>query len=133
MSFPPAPGGGPPGRRSWSRRRKRLLLGLAVAALLTGAGALTLPDELGVTSGFIAALCALLLVAATVVFLAIPGPGTFGALLRTVPLAGSVLVVAILLALSNAGESLRLLWILAAVAAAGWTAFAVWDNRRSGG
>jgi len=107
-------------------------VGLAVAAVLTGAGALTLPDELGVTSGFVAALSAFLLVAATVVFLAIPGPDTFGALLRTVPLAGSVFVVATLLALSNAGQSLRWMWILAAVAAAGWTAFAVWDTRRSG-
>jgi hypothetical protein len=123
----------PPGQHSWSGRRKRLLVGLGVATLLTGAGGLTLPDELGVTSGLVAALCAFLLVAATVVFIAIPGPDTFGALLRTAPLAGSVLVVAVLLALSNAGESLRWLWILTAVVAAGWTAFAVWENHRSGG
>jgi hypothetical protein len=133
VSFPPSPGGPPDGRPPWSRRRKRLLLWLAAGTVVTGAGALTLPDELGVTSGFVAALCALLLVAATVVFIAVPGPDTLGTLLRTVPLAGSVLVVAVLLALSNAGQSLRWLWILAAVAAAGWTAFAVWDTHRSGG
>ncbi|WP_448626448.1 hypothetical protein [Geodermatophilus sp. URMC 64] len=132
MAWPPGPGGEPSPRR-WSRRRIRLLLWLGAGAVLTAVGALTLPDELGVTSGFVAALCALLLVAATVVFIAIPGPDTFAALLRMPPLAGSVLVVAVLLALSNAGESLRWLWILAAAAAAGWTAFAVWENRRSGG
>jgi hypothetical protein len=131
VAWPPAPGP-EPDRRHWSRRRTQLLLGLAAGAVLTGVGALTLPDELGVTSGLVAALCALLLVAATIVFIAIPGPDTFAALLRMPPLAGSVLVVAILLALSNAGESLRWLWILAAVAAAAWTAFAVWENRRSG-
>jgi hypothetical protein len=117
----------------WSRRRKRLLLWLGAATVLTGAGALVLPSEFGVTSGFLAALGAFLLVVATVVFVAIPGPDTLRTLLRTVPLAGSVLVVTVLLALSNAGRSLRWVWILAAVAAAGWTAFAVWDNRRSGG
>jgi hypothetical protein len=132
VAWPPAPGP-EPDRRHWSRRRTQLLLGLAAGAVLTGVGALTLPDELGVTSGLVAALCALLLVAATIVFIAIPGPDTFAALLRMPPLAGSVLVVAILLALSNAGESLRWLWILAAVAAAAWTAYAVWENRRSGG
>lgn len=130
---PSAWGPPPAGRGRWSRRRRRLLLWLAVGAVLTGAGALTLPAELGVTSAFVAALCAFLLVAATVVFVAIPGPDTLGQLLRTAPLAGSVTVVAVLLALSNAGESLRWLWILAAVAAAGWTAFAVVENRRSGG
>jgi hypothetical protein len=117
----------------WSRRRKRLLLWLGAATVLTGAGALVLPGEFGVTSGFLAALGAFLLVVATVVFVAVPGPDTLRTLLRTVPLAGSVLVVTVLLALSNAGRSLRWVWILAAVAAAGWTAFAVWDNRRSGG
>ncbi|MGY1601372.1 hypothetical protein [Geodermatophilus sp. SYSU D00815] len=132
MSSPPW-GPPPPGRAPWSRRRRRLLLWLAAGAALTGVGAFTLPDELGVGSGLAAAVCGLLLVAATVVFVAIPGPGTAGQLLRTAPLAGAVTVVAVLLALSNAGESLRWLWILAAVAAAGWTAFAVWENRRSGG
>ena len=45
-----------------------------------------------------------------------------------------VLIVlgSILLALSDAGESLRWLWILAAAAAAGWAGFAVWASRRSG-
>ncbi|MGY1618966.1 hypothetical protein ACI797_19675 [Geodermatophilus sp. SYSU D00691] len=131
MSSPPW-GPPPPGRAPWSRRRKLLLLWLAVGAVLTGVGAFTLPDEFGVGSGLAAAVCGLLLVAATVVFVTIPPPDTFGQLLRTAPLAGSVTVVAVLLALSNAGESLRWLWILAAVAAAGWTAFAVWENRRSG-
>jgi hypothetical protein len=102
---------------------------LGAGAALTGVGAFTLPGELGVTAGFVAAVCALLLVAATVVFVAIPGPGTLGRLLRMPPLAGAVLVVAVLLALSDAGESLRWLWLLAAVVAAGWAAFAVWQNR----
>ena len=123
----------PPPRRRWSGRRTRLLVSLAVAGVLTGIGALTLPDELGVTSAYVAALCGLLLVAAAAVFVAIPGPDTFGQLLRMPPLAGSVTVVAVLLALSNTGESLRWVWILAAVAAGGWTAFAVWEVRRSGG
>jgi hypothetical protein len=129
---PPAWGPPPADHHRWSGRRKRLLLGLGLAVVLTGVGAFTLPDEFGVTSGFAAAVCGLLLVAATVVFIAIPGPDTLGRLLRMPPLAGAVLVVAVLLALSNAGESLRWLWILAAVAAAGWAAFAVWESRRSG-
>jgi hypothetical protein len=129
----PVPGAGPPdGRPAWSRRRKRLLLGLGAGTVLAAVGAWLLPAQYGITSAFVAALCALLLVVATVVFLAVPGPGTFGALLRTSPLAGAVLVVAVLLALSTAGQSLRWLWILSAVAAAGWTAFALWESRRSG-
>jgi drug/metabolite transporter (DMT)-like permease len=125
--------GGPTAERPpWSRRRRRLLRWLAAGAVLAGVGVLVLPGEYGVTSGFVAALCAFLLVVAVIVFVAIPGPDTFGALLRTAPLAGSVLVVAVLLVLSTAGESLRWLWVLAAVLAAGWTAFAVWENRRSG-
>jgi len=95
-------------------------------------GALALPDQYGVTSAFLAALCGFLLVAATVVFVAVPGPDTLGTLLRTVPLAGAVLVVAVLLVLST-DDTVRRLWLLAAVAAAGWTAFAVWEGRRSGG
>jgi hypothetical protein len=130
---PPAWGPPPPDRRSWSGRRKRLLVGLGAGAVLTAIGAFTLPDELGVLSGFAAALCGLLLVAATVVFVVIPGPDTLGRLLRMPPLAGAVTVVAVLLALSNAGESLRWLWILVALAAAAWAAFAVWESRRSGG
>jgi hypothetical protein len=132
MTSPPG-GPPPPDRAPWSRRRTMLLLWLAAGAVLTGVGAFALPDEAGVASGLVAAVCGLLLVAATVVFVAIPGPDTFGQLLRTAPLAGAVTVVAVLLALSNAGESLRWLWLLTAVAAAGWTAFAVWENRRSGG
>jgi hypothetical protein len=130
---PPAWGPPPPDRRGWSGRRKRLLLGLGVAAVLTGAGTFALPDELGVLSGYLAAVSGLLLVAATVVFIAIPGPDTFGRMLRMPPLAGAVTVVAVLLALSNAGESLRWLWILAALAAGAWAVFAVWESRRSGG
>jgi hypothetical protein len=49
------------------------------------------------------------------------------------PLGGSVLVVAVLLALSDTGQSLRWLWVLAAVLAACWTAFAVRENRREDG
>jgi hypothetical protein len=120
-------------RPPWSRRRRRLLLWLAGGAVVTGAGALLLPAEYGVTSGFVAALCAFLLVVAVVVFVAVPGPDTLHSLLRMPPLAGAVLVVAVLLLLSSAGESLRWLWVIIALAAAGWTAFAVWENRRSGG
>ena len=123
----------PPGRSPWSRRRRRLLLGLAVGAVVTGIGGMVLPNEIGVSSFFLAALCAFLLVAATIVFVAIPGPDTLGTLLRTVPLAGSVLVVAVLLVLSDAGEQLRWVWVLAAVGAAAWTASAIWLTRREGG
>jgi hypothetical protein len=130
---PPTWGPPPAGRRPWSGRRKRLLIGLGVAAVLTGVGAFLLPDEFGVLSGLVAAVCGLLLVAATVVFIAIPGPDTFGRMLRMPPLAGAVTVVAVLLALSNAGESLRWLWILIALAAGAWAVFAVWESRRSGG
>jgi hypothetical protein len=61
----------------------------------------------------------------------IPGPDTLRTLLQTVPLAGAVLVVAVLLLLSTDAE-LRWLWSLIAVAAAGWTATAVWQARRPG-
>jgi hypothetical protein len=117
----------------WSRRRKRLLGWLAGGAVVTGIGGLVLPAQYGVSSAFIAALCAFLAVAATVVFVAVPGPDTLASLVRTAPLAGAVLVVAILLALSSAGRPLRWLWLLAAAAAAAWTAFALWAGRRSGG
>ena len=121
-------------RPPWSARRRRLLLWLAVGAVLGGLGAVGLPGELGVTAAFLGALCAFLLVVALVVFLTVPGPDTLGTLLRTAPLAGAVLVVAVLLVLSNpTGSSLRWLWVAAAVAAAAWTAFAVWETRRSGG
>ncbi|WP_448617070.1 hypothetical protein [Geodermatophilus sp. URMC 65] len=120
-------------RPPWSARRRRLLLWLAVGAVLGGLGAVGLPNEFGVTAGFLAALCAFLLVAALVVFITVPGPDTLGTLLRTSPLAGAVLVVAVLLVMANPAGSLRWLWVVAAVAAAGWTAFAVWETRRSGG
>ena len=120
-------------RPPWSARRRRLLLWLAAAAVLTGLGAVGLPGEFGVTAAFLAALCAFLFVVALVVFITVPGPDTLGTLLRTSPLAGAVLVVAVLLVLANPAGSLRWLWVVAAVAAAAWTAFAVWDTRRSGG
>jgi hypothetical protein len=120
-------------RPPWSRRRKRLLLGLAIAAVLLGAVGLVIRNPMGVTAAFLAALCGFLLVVAVVVFVAIPGPDTLGTLLRTVPLAGAVLVVCVLLVFSNPVGSLRWLWTIAAVAAAAWTAYAVWATRRSGG
>jgi hypothetical protein len=120
-------------RPPWSARRRKLLLGLAVGAVLGGLGVVGLPGEFGVTAGFLGALCAFLLVVALVVFVTVPGPDTLGTLLRTSPLAGAALVVAVLLVLSNPAGSLRWLWVVAAVAAAVWTAFAVWETRRSGG
>jgi hypothetical protein len=119
-------------RPPWSDRRRRTLLGLALGILVFALGGIVLPARYGISSAFLAALCALLLVVATVVFLTIPGPGTFDVLLRTVPLAGAVLVVAVLLLLSTSA-SLRWLWSLIAITAAGWTAFAVWETRRTGG
>ena len=118
-------------RPRWSDRRRRTLLGLALGILAFGLGAIALPDQYGLTSLFLAALCAFLLVCAVVVFVAIPGPDTLGTLLRTVPLASAVLEVAVLLLLSTSAD-LRWLWTLAAVAAAAWTAVAVWQTRRSG-
>ena len=120
-------------RPPWSARRRRLLLWLAAGAVLAGLGAVGLPGEFGVTAAFLAALCAFLFVVALVVFITVPGPDTLGRLLRTSPLAGAVLVVAVLLVLANPAGSLRWLWVVAAVAAAAWTAFAVWETRRSGG
>ena len=106
-------------------------MGLGIGILVFGVGLFALPNQYGVTSGFLAGLCAFLLVAAIVVFLAVPGPDTLPTLLRTVPLAGAVLVVAVLLLLST--EELRGLWAAAAAAAAVWTGYAVWQTRRSGG
>jgi hypothetical protein len=120
-------------RPPWSARRRKLLVGLAAGAVLGGLGAVALPAEFGVTAAYLGALCAFLLVVATVVFVTVPGPGTLSTLLRTAPLAGAVLVVAVLLVLSNPAGSLRWLWVVAAAAAAAWTAFAVWETRRSGG
>ena len=122
-----------PSRPPWSHRRRRLLLWLAGGTVVAGLLALVLPAQYGVSAAFVAGLCGFLFVAAIVVFVAVPGPDTPATLLRTAPLAGAVLVVAVLLTLSNAGQALRWLWVAAAVAAAGWTAFAVWETRRSGG
>jgi hypothetical protein len=99
--------------------------------VLFGMGGIALPGEWGAKSLYLAALWAFLLVVAVVVFLAIPGPGTLHALAHTVPLAGAVLVVAVLLLLST--PDLRWLWAVVSVAAAAWTAMAVLETRRSGG
>ncbi|TFV76645.1 hypothetical protein E4P39_06930 [Blastococcus sp. CT_GayMR19] len=117
-------------RVPWSGRRRKTLLGLGAGALVLGLAALLLPDEYGATSAVLAALCAFLFVTALVVFVAVPGPGTLETLSRSVPLAGAVLVVAVLLLLST-DAGLRWLWVLIAVAAAAWTAWAVWQTRRS--
>jgi len=119
-------------RPPWSDRRRRTLLALAFGIVACGLGAVALPAQYGVTSGLLALLCALLLVAATVVFVVVPGPGTLGVLLRSVPLAGSALVVSVLLLLSTP-EDLRRLWWLTAIAAGAWTAGAAWQAPRSGG
>jgi hypothetical protein len=119
-------------RPPWSDRRRRTLLALAGGIALFGIGAFALPDQYGVTSSFLAALCGFLLVVAAIVFVVIPGPDTFRTLLHMVPLAGAVLVVAVLLVLSTSAD-LRWLWSLIAVAAAVWTAVAVWETRRTGG
>jgi hypothetical protein len=117
-------------RQPWSDRRRRALLGLALGIVAGGLGAIALPAEYGVTSGLLALLCAFLLVAAAVVFVVVPGPGTLGTLLRSVPLAGAALVVAVLLLLSTP-EDLRWLWWLATGTTAVWTAVAAWHTRRS--
>lgn len=117
-------------RPPWSRRRRRLLAWLAGGAAVGGLGGVLLPAEFGGTAAYLGALCAFLLVAAAVVFVAVPGPGTLGTLLRTTPLAGAVCVVAVLLALSTEGQPLRWLWWAAAAAGAAWVAAAVWLARR---
>jgi hypothetical protein len=116
-------------RPPWSERRRRTLLGLALGIVACGLGAVALPAQYGVTSGLLALLCAFLLVAAAVVFVVVPGPGTLGVLLRSVPLAGAALVVAVLLLLSTP-EDLRGLWWTAVGATAVWTAGAAWHARR---
>jgi len=116
-------------RQPWSDRRRRTLLGLAGGTLAFTLGGIGFPDEMGATSAVLAALCAFLLVVALIVFVAIPGPGTLHTLVRSVPLAGAVLVVAVLLLLSTP-EDLRWLWVTATVAAAAWTGAAVWESRR---
>ena len=120
-------------RPPWSQRRRRLLLGLALGIVAGGLGTIALPAQYGISAAFLAALCGFLLVVALVVFVVIPGPDTLGTLLRATPLAGAVLVVAVLLVLANPAGSLRWLWAVAALLAAGWTGFAVWEARRSGG
>ena len=97
-------------RPPWSDRRRRTLLGLAGGTLAFTLGGIGFPDEMGATSAILAALCAFLLVVAMIVFIAVPGPGTLGTLMRSVPLAGAVLVVAVLLLLSTPAD-LRWLWI----------------------
>jgi hypothetical protein len=119
-------------RPPWSDRRRRTLIALSLGIVAFGLGAIALPAQFGVSSAFLAALCGLLLVSAAIVFLAIPGPGTLGTLLRMPPLAGSVLVVAVLLLLSTSA-GLRWLWSITAAAAAAWTAFAVWETRHGRG
>lgn len=117
-------------RPPWSDRRRRTLWWLGAAFVVTGVAAVTVPGELGVTATAVAGVCAFLFLVALVVFLTVPGPGTFGTLVRTVPLAGAVLVVAVLLLLSTA-EDLRWLWALVSAVAAAWTGWAVWQTRRS--
>ena len=116
--------------RGWSDRRRRLLLGPGAGVLAGGLGAVALPAQYGVTAGLLALLCAFLLVAATVVFVLVPGPGTLGTLVRSVPLAGAAFVVAVLLLLSTP-DDLRPLWWIATVVTAAWTAGAVWEARRT--
>jgi hypothetical protein len=124
----------PPDRRPrWSRRRHRTLRGFGAAAVVLGAAAFVLPAEFAVTAGLLAGLAAFLFAAALVVFLVVPGPDTLATLLRSAPLAGSVLVVTVLLVLSTRGEPLEWLWWLAAAAAAVWFATALWRGRRTGG
>jgi hypothetical protein len=118
-------------RPPWSDRRRRALIGLAVAAVAGGLGAIALPDGYGVTSGLLAVLAVLLLVAAVAVFVLVPGPGTVRTLLDTVPLAGATLVVAVLLLLSTP-DDLHWLWSLATAGAAAWTAVAAWRTRGRG-
>jgi hypothetical protein len=119
-------------RPPWSDRRRRTLLVLTVGMVAGGLGAVGLPDQYGLTAGVLAALSAFLLTTAVIVFLVVPGPGTAGTLARSSPLAGAVLVVAVLLLLSTSAQ-LRWLWSLTAGAAACWTAYAVWQTRRHEG
>jgi hypothetical protein len=117
-------------RVPWSDRRRKTLIGLGAGAVVLTVGALLLPDEYGLTSGFLAALCAFLLVVATIVFVAVPGPDTLGTLLRSTALAGAALVVAVLLLLA-APADLRPLWWVATAASAAWTATALWLSRQA--
>ena len=107
--------------------------GLGAAVVLLGVGALVLPDGTGVTSGLLAAVAVLVLIAALVVFTAVPGPGTARTLLRSPSLGGAVAVVAVLLLLSTRGQPTTPLWGAVAAAAAVWTLVALWLTRRPGG
>lgn len=118
-------------RPPWSDRRRRTLLGLAGGMTAFTLGGIGLPDEVGATSAILAALCGFLLVVALVVFVAVPGPGTLGTLMRSVPLAGAVLVVAVLLLLSTPAD-LRWLWIAGVAAGTAWLGAALWEARRTG-
>ncbi len=118
-------------RPPWSNRRRRTLLGLAGATTAFTLGGIGFPGELGATSAILAALCGFLLVVAGIVFVAVPGPGTLGSLMRSVPLAGAVLVVAVLLLLSTPPD-LRWLWIGGVTAGAAWLGAALWEARRTG-
>jgi hypothetical protein len=118
-------------RPPWSDRRRRTLLGLAGGTAAFTLGGIGFPDEMGATSAILAALCAFLLVVATIIFVAVPGPGTLGTLMRSVPLAGAVLVVAVLLLLSTP-QDLRWLWIAGVAAGAAWLGAALWEARRTG-
>ena len=117
-------------RPPWSDRRRRTLLGLAGAMVAFTLGGIGFPDEMGATSAILAALCGFLFVVAMIVFIAVPGPGTLGTLLRSVPLAGAALVVAVLLLLSTP-DDLRWLWITGVVAGAAWLGAALWETRRT--
>ena len=116
-------------RVAWSDRRRRTLIGLGAGTVALGAASF-LPDEYGVTSLFLAALCGFLFVAALVLFFAVPGPDTVDTLLRSSPLAGAVTVVAVLLWLSTEGQQLRWIWAAAAVGGLAWVGTALWLTRR---
>ena len=116
-------------RVPWSDRRRKTLIGLGAGTVVLGAGSF-LPDEYGVTSLFLAALCAFLLVVSTIGFVVVPGPDTLGTLLRSTTLAGPALVVAVLLLLAAPAE-LRPLWWLATAASAAWVAAALWLARQT--
>ena len=119
-------------RPPWSTRRRRTLLLLGLAAVLLGLAGIALPAQYGLAAVYLSGLAVFLVVVAVVVFVAIPGPGTVDVLLRSLTVSGAVLVVSCLLVLSTAGEPLRWLWVLVALAAAAWLATALWLARRDG-
>ena len=119
-------------RSPWSPRRRRTLLLLGLGAVLFGLAGVALPAQYGLAAVYLAGLAVFLILVAVVVFVAIPGPGTVDVLLRSLTVSGAVLVVSCLLVLSTAGEPLRWLWVLAALAAAAWLGTALWLARRDG-